>query len=89
MLPEVMLIWFIAAKDIDYRSIIHDIRKSDAIHLLENSVFDDCGYIKLPDDITLKNVMILIVCVIKNGDKFSPRLFLEEALGCRNVGKSW
>ena len=61
--------------DLIHRCIIHDIRKS--------------GYIKLPDDITLKNVVILIVCVIRNGDKFSPRLFLEEPLGCKNVGKSW
>ena len=35
----------ITVKDIDYRSIIHNIRKSDAIHLLENSVLDYRGYI--------------------------------------------
>ena len=29
---------------------------------------------KLPDDITLKNVLILMTCVIKYGDKFYPRL---------------
>ena len=29
-------------KSIDYHCIIHDISKSEAIHLLENSVFDDC-----------------------------------------------
>ena len=35
---------------------------------------------KLPDDITLKNVMILTTCVIKDDGKFYPQLFLEEAL---------
>ena len=34
----------ITVKDADYRCTIHDI-KSDAIHLLENSVLDDRGYI--------------------------------------------
>ena len=31
-------------KGIDYRCIIHDISKSDAVHLLEDSVLDDFGY---------------------------------------------
>ena len=31
-------------KGVDYRCTIHNISKSDAIHLFENSVFDDCGY---------------------------------------------
>ena len=35
---------------------------------------------KLPDDITLKNVVILIKCAIKDGGKFYPKIFLEEAL---------
>ena len=35
----------VTVKDADYRCIIHDIIKSDAIHLLENSVLDDRGYI--------------------------------------------
>ena len=29
-----------------------------------------------PDDITLKDVVILITCVTKYGDKFYPQLFL-------------
>ena len=33
---------------------------------------------KLPDDITLKSVVITYV--IKNGGKFYPQIFLEEAL---------
>ena len=33
---------------------------------------------KLPDDITLKNVVILIASTIKNGNKFYLQIFLEE-----------
>ena len=35
---------------------------------------------KLPDDITLKNNLILIKCFIKDDGKFYPQMFLEEAL---------
>ena len=34
---------------------------------------------KLPNDITLKNVSILVTCVINDNDKFYPQMFLEEA----------
>ena len=34
---------------------------------------------KLPKDITLKNVSILVTCVINDNDKFYPQMFLEEA----------
>ena len=34
---------------------------------------------KLPDDITLKNVVILMKYAIKDGDQFFAQLFLEEA----------
>ena len=34
---------------------------------------------KLQDDITLKNVVILMTCVAKDDDKFYQYLFLEEA----------
>ena len=37
-------ITIITVKGIDYRCIIHDISKSDAIHFLENPVLDDPGY---------------------------------------------
>ena len=30
---------------------------------------------KFPDNSTLKNVVILIICVIKDGDKFYPQIF--------------
>ena len=35
---------------------------------------------KLPDDITLKNVVILITCVIKDNGKSYLQIFLEKAL---------
>ena len=38
-------ITIIAVKGIDHCCFIHDISKYDAIHLLENYVLDDRGYI--------------------------------------------
>ena len=35
---------------------------------------------KLPDYITLKKGVILVTCVIKDGDKFYLQLFLEELI---------
>ena len=35
---------------------------------------------KLSDDITLKNGVILVACVIKDDNKFYPQLFLGETL---------
>ena len=35
----------ITVKSVDHCCIIHDISKSDAIHLSDDSVLDDCGYI--------------------------------------------
>ena len=32
---------------------------------------------KLLDDVTLKNVVILIICAFKNDDSFYPRIFLD------------
>ena len=34
---------------------------------------------KLPDDITLKNPVVLVTCVLKDGGKFKLKLILEEA----------
>ena len=38
-------ITIIAVKYIDYRCIIHNISKSEAINLLKNSILENCGYI--------------------------------------------
>ena len=35
---------------------------------------------KLPDNITLKNDVILMTWVIKGNNKFYPQIFLEEAI---------
>ena len=35
----------IIVKYVDYRCIIHNIRKSEAVNLLKNSVLENCGYI--------------------------------------------
>ena len=35
----------ITVKNIDYRCIIHNTIKSEAITLLKNSVLQDCGYL--------------------------------------------
>ena len=51
-----------------------DIEKLDDTKILIDA--DD----ELPDYITLKDAVILMTCVIKDGDKFYHELFLEEAL---------
>ena len=53
---------------------IIDIEKFDYIKFFTDA--DD----KLPDDITFKNVVMLITCVIIDGDKSYPQLFLEYVL---------
>ena len=35
----------ITVKNVDYRRIIKNLSKSEAINLLENSVLENCGYI--------------------------------------------
>ena len=48
----------------------------------ENTVLID-KYDKLPDHITLKIVMILVTCVIKDEDEFYPHIFVQKALCVR------
>ena len=54
----------------------------DKIKMIINiEIFNDTKILidtddRLADEITLKNIMILIPCVIKNGDKFYPQLLL-------------
>ena len=38
---------------------------------------------KLPDDIILEKVTILMACVIKDGNRFDQGLFLDHALQCK------
>ena len=42
--PNISGIAIIAVEGVNYRCIIHDIIKAEAIYLLENSVLDDRGY---------------------------------------------
>ena len=53
--------------------------------IISTEKFDDTQILtetdeKLIDDITLINVVILIICVIKDGDKFYSQTFLGEIL---------
>ena len=40
---------------------------------------------RLPDDITVKNVGVLITSVVGDGDKFYSKLFLEETLVAKKL----
>ena len=65
---------------VDLDKVLHKIKmviyieKCDDVNVLIET--DD----RLPDDITLKNVLILIKCAVKDGGKFYPQTFLEKAL---------
>ena len=61
-------------KVLDKIKMIIGIKKFDDAKVLIET--DD----KLSDNITLKNVFILITYIIKDYDQFSPKIFLEEAL---------
>ena len=61
-------------KVLDKIKMIIGIKKFDDSKVLIET--DD----KLSDNITLKNVFILITYIIKDYDQFSPKIFLEEAL---------
>ena len=61
-------------KVLDKVKMVTGIEKFDDVKILIDT--DD----KLANKVTLKNVLILISCVINNDDKFYPQIFLEEAL---------
>ena len=60
--------------------VLSKIKKISGIETLDDSKIliktDD----EFRDSITLKNVVILMTCVIKNYNKFYSQIFLEEAL---------
>ena len=66
--------WLILNKASDKTKKITGIEKLDNNKILIDA--DD----KLPDDITLKIVAILMTCVIKDDGKYYQQIFLEEAL---------
>ena len=61
-------------KTLDKIEKIIDIEKFDDFEILIDT--DD----KLPDDVILKNAVILMTYVIKDDDKFYPQIFSEERL---------
>ena len=44
---------------------------------------------KLADEVSLKNVVVLILCVTKDDDKFYSQQFLEEALVAQRLIGIW
>ena len=52
----------------------------DIEHFDKTKFLIDTDDNELIDDITLKTVVILNTCIIKDADKFYQQLFLEEAL---------
>ena len=64
--------------------VLHNIKK--LIETLKHwNIFDKTKILidtdnKLPDDITLRNVAILVTYVLKDDGKFYPQIFLEKAL---------
>ena len=60
--------------------VLHKIKEIIDIEQFDyTNILIDSGD-KLPDDITVKNVVILITCIIKDDGKFNPQIFLVEAL---------
>ena len=61
-------------KELDNVKEIIGIEQFDNIKILIDTVD------KFPDNISLKNFVLLITCVIKDDGEFYPQIFLEEAL---------
>ena len=75
------MIYVFNVKGVDYCCLIHGVSQYGAIYLLENSCQrNQCRNDELPNDITSKNVVILMTYAIKDGDKFYQQLVLEEEL---------
>ena len=66
--------------------VLNRIKEVKGIEVFDNSRILVEIHDKLPDDITLRNVVKLITFVIKNDGRFYPELFLEEALFLK---KTW
>ena len=71
---------YLTVGDYMLNKTLDKIKKKISIKIFDNIkiLIDADG--KLSDDITLKNVAILMTCVIKDDGKFYPEIFLEEAL---------
>ena len=60
--------------------VLDMIKEITGIDKFDNTEFLIEADDKLPDNITLKNVVILMTCVIRDDGKFYPKLLLKEAL---------
>ena len=60
--------------------VLDMIKEVTGIDKFDNTEFLIEADDKLPDNITLKNVVILMTCVITDDGKFYPKLLLKEAL---------
>ena len=64
---------YVLDKVLDKIKEIIDIKKFD-----DTKIFIDTDD-ELPGDVTLKNVVISMICVIQDGEKSYLQIFLEEA----------
>ena len=60
--------------------VLDMIKEITGIDKFDNTEFLIEADDKLPDNITLKNVVILMTCVVTDDGKFYPKLLLKEAL---------
>ena len=60
--------------------VLDMIKEITSIDKFDNTEFLIEADDKLPDNITLKNVVILMTCVITDDGIFYPKLLLKEAL---------
>ena len=60
--------------------VLNKIKKIIAIDEFDNTNIIIDTDDKLPKNIILKDVFILITCVLKSDGKYYPQIFLEEAL---------
>ena len=60
--------------------VLARIKEIIAIKESDNTKMSIDTHDKLPDDITFKNVVVLMTYVIKDDGTFFPQLFLDEVL---------
>ena len=71
---------YLVVDDSMLNKVLYKIKEITGIGKFDDTKILIDAYDKLRDDITLKNDVILIRCIIKDDDKFYPKITLEEAL---------
>ena len=61
-------------------NILGNIKEMVGIEKFDDSKIMTVTDDKLQDDITLKNAVTFMACIIKDNSRFYPQLFLEKAL---------